>query len=372
MPRPWPILLLVRELGIGGCERDVTKVATRLDRSRFSPRVGCAFPDGFRKGELEAAGIPIVRFAHGTFLSRDWRQGVRELARYLNLHQIRLVHTYDCPMNIMASPVAKSCHTPVIIASQLSYRSLNIPKDAWRLRFCDQLTDRIVVNCKAVERHMLEDEKVPAARLFLCYNGVDTTVFQPGSAPRPAPLSDASLVIGSVCALRPEKRLDLLIEAFRRVQHLRTGLKLAIVGSGSGQSALRAQIQQSGLEGKCHLEPATNAVADWLRAIDIFVLPSSSESFSNALLEAMACGCCVAASRIGGTPELVEHGERGLLFDVNDADQLVAILGTLIQQEGQRHRLAAAAARFARETFPIERAVARMQSLYEEMLKGVD
>ena len=372
MRAPQPIFLLIRELGIGGCERDVTKVATRLDRSMFSPRVGCAFPDGFRKKELEAAGIPIIRLSTGTFLSKNWLRGVRELAHYLRTHRIRLVHSYDCPMNILATPVAKLCGTPVVIASQLSYRSLNPPMDVWRLRFCDQLADRVVVNCKAIERHMIEDEMVAPERLYLCYNGVDPAVFHPGGSEKPAALKDASLVIGSVCALRPEKRMDLLIEAFGRVQHLRAGLKLVIVGSGTEERTLRAQARNLGLEDKCHFEPATRTVADWLRAIDVFVLPSSSEAFSNALLEAMACGCCVVGSRVGGTPELIEHGERGLLFEAGDGGQLAGALGMLIQQDSLRDGLAAASARFARETFPMDLAAARMQNLYEQMLEGVD
>jgi glycosyltransferase involved in cell wall biosynthesis len=219
---------------------------------------------------------------------------------------------------------------------------------------------------------MIEEEKVPAAKLHLCYNGVDTGVFFPAATPRPAALSAASLVIGSVCAWRPEKRLDILIEAFSQVQHLRAGLKLALAGGGSEEGPLRGQIERLGLSEKCHLEPATNDVAEWLRAIDVFVLPSSSEGFSNALLEAMACGCAVIGARVGGTPELIEHGERGLLFDSGSVEQLSAALAALVEDAGLRERLGGAAARFAAETFPIGRAAARMQGLYEEMLRGVE
>jgi hypothetical protein len=94
------------------------------------------------------------------------------------------------------------------------------------------------------------------------------------------------VVIGIVCALRPEKGLRILMEAFRKVKSARTGVKLVIVGSGPMLAEL-----QAGADADCHFEPAVGNVAPWLRAIDIFVLPSLSEALSNSLMEAMGCGC---------------------------------------------------------------------------------
>ncbi len=83
---------------------------------------------------------------------------------------------------------------------------------------------------------------------------------------------------------------------------------------------LRSQAEARGLAGDCTFVPATGQVAEWLQAIDIFVLPSRSEALSNSLLEAMACGCCPVASRVGGNLELIRHGENGMLFEAGDVD----------------------------------------------------
>ena len=175
-------------------------------------------------------------------------------------------------------------------------------------------------------------------------------------------------MIGSLCALRTEKRSDLLLEAFAKARSAREGMKLLIVGSGPMLPALEQQRRRLDLEAVCRFEPAKVEVVDWLRSMDIFVLSSSSESFPNALLEAMACGCCVIGSRVGGVPELITHGENGLLFDSGDAAGLADALVSVIQNDGLRRRLATQAARTAREQFPIETAVAGIQSLYRALL----
>jgi glycosyltransferase involved in cell wall biosynthesis len=121
--------------------------------------------------------------------------------------------------------------------------------------------------------------------------------------------------------------------------------------------------------GACHFEPATPDVAAWLRALDIFVLPSRSEALSNSLMEAMACGCCPVASDVGGNPELVIPMETGLLFRPGDVADLASKLGRLAADPALRRSLAArAAARIATE-FPVEAAGLRMGEIYLSLLR---
>jgi glycosyltransferase involved in cell wall biosynthesis len=114
----------------------------------------------------------------------------------------------------------------------------------------------------------------------------------------------------------------------------------------------------------CHFEPAAANVADWMRAIDIFVLCSTSESFSNSLLEAMACGCCPLASRVGGLPEMIIEEENGLLIKAGDAADLAAKLERVIRDDGLRSALGAAAAQRAYGKFSVQAFVHNMEELY--------
>jgi len=366
--RPIPVLLMVRELDQGGVERDVAKIATHLDRSRFEPHVASYHNHGMRYEELLAAGVPFLHLPVAAPLSRaGFAAGIR-LARYLSKHGIRLLHSYDTTC-VLGVPVARSLGLPAVIASQLSYRSLMDWRTRLLSRVMDPLCDAILVNCEAMRRHMIEDERMPAARVELCYNGVDTGRFYPAEEPRPEAVAEASLVIGTVCALRPEKGLPLLQEAFARVGGQDRKMKLLIVGSGSELPRLEGNAARLGIGGASVFIPAAYDVAAWLRAIDIFVLPSSSEAFSNALLEAMACGCAAVGSRVGGTPELIGQDERGLLFSSGDGADLAAKLSKLIENQPLRRELAGRAARFARENLTIEIAARRTGEIYEKLLR---
>jgi glycosyltransferase involved in cell wall biosynthesis len=224
------------------------------------------------------------------------------------------------------------------------------------------------VNCEFLKRHLVQDENVPPNRIELCYNGLDLEQFRPLDSPRPAALAPHALVIGVVCVLRPEKGLSTLVKAFAEIRDLGPCLKLAIVGSGQMRDPLEAEARALGIWEDCIFAPATKDVADWLRAIDIFVLPSLTEALSNSLMEAMACGCCVVASNVGGNPELVRNGENGLLFEPRDAAGLSKVLRTLVENESLRRRLAAAGEQTVRECFSIRSSVERMSDIYSKLI----
>jgi len=361
----WPVLLLARELDLGGSERQMTEIAKTLDRSRFTPHVGCFRPQGIRQPELAATGVPIVHFpvdSFGSFaaLSEAWKLG-----SYIRRHNIRLVHTFDYPLTIFAVPATRWLTRVVVVSSQRSHRSLIPGKYRRLVRMTDYIADAVVVNCEFVRQHLQINEGVPCRRIRLCSNGVDLEQFQPRD-PADSP-SQNTITIGVVCALRPEKDLATLIAAFARVR--RSGLKLLIVGSGSMLGELRWQAAALGLAGDCTFVPATGRVAEWLRAIDIFVLPSQSEALSNSLLEAMACGCCPVASRVGGNPELIRHGENGMLFEAGNVEQLSDILETLAELRVLREQLAARA-RCTAEQFSMDASARRMEQIYTQLIEA--
>jgi len=366
MPAPIPILLMVRELNLGGSERQMAEIAKALDRSRFDVRAGCFRPAGLRGDELRAAGVPIVQFPVPSLASV---KGALRIARYTREQGIRLVHTFDTPANIYGVPSARMAGSAVVVSSQRAHRGLMAPIYHHALRVTDRLIDAVVVNCEFMRRHLIEDERVSAGLIQLCYNGVDTRVFQAVRGARPEALRDASLVIGVVCVLRPEKGLDTLLEAFAQVRGARAGMKLAIVGSGPCLPDLEARARALDILADCVFQPATPDVPAWLQVIDIFVLPSLSEALSNSLMEAMACGCAVAASRVGGNPELVTDGQTGMLFEAGDVAGLAQALRTLIGNPALRSELSHNAARMIHGRFSVEASARRMGEIYSALLE---
>ena len=362
-------MLMARQLGLGGTERQLCEIAKALDPSRFEAHVGCFHAHGMRADELRAAGIPILDLPIRSYLRPHALLGAVRMGRYLRQKRIQIVHTFDVPLNQFGVPVARAFGVPVVLSSQRAHRQLISALNLHFLRLTDQMVDGIVVNSLALRRQLIEDERVPPALIHLCYNAIDTCRFQPGPRCRPAPLAGAALVVGVICAFRPEKDLPTLLEAFHLVRGVRPGLKLLLVGSGSCLELLRAQSRRLALGEDCHFEPATADVPPWLRAIDIFVLPSISEALSNSLIEAMACGCCAVASRVGGNPELVDHERTGLLFRPGDASGLAAALRRLIENDGLRETLASAGSAQIHRSFSLHASAQRMQEIYSALLE---
>ena len=368
MPQPSPVLLMARELGTGGSERQLTETARALDRTLFRPHVACFRPDGMRRRELEAADVPLLTLPVRSLYKGSALLGAVHFRRYLRDHSIQLVHTFDMPTNLFGVPVARLAGIPVVLSSQRGRRELSSPASHKLLRVIDRMVDGIVVNCEAIVRDMVDKEGVQPSLLHLCHNGIDTSAFHPGPTVRKAPLESAELVVGVVCGLRPEKRLDLLIDAFAKIAA--PGRKLVFVGSGTERQVLVDQCERLGLTPHCYFEPTTSAVAEWIHSMDVFVLPSRTEGLSNSLMEAMACGRAVIASDAGGNPELVTDGSTGLLFPSGNADALAAALSRLVENVELRSELGARAAGLIREKFSLAHAARRMAAIYLERLEA--
>jgi glycosyltransferase involved in cell wall biosynthesis len=362
---PYPILLMARALDVGGTERQLAEIAMSLDRSRFSPHVGCFRPEGMRWQELQRAGVPLFHIPVTTFRAPSTLCAVARLGGYLRERSIQLVHTFDPPANLFGVPAARFLRVPVVLSSQRSFRSLRSAGSRRLLRLTDMIADGIVVNCRAVKSSLIEEDKAPAERIHLCYNGIDPSGFHPR---RPARGASYPLVIAYLGVLRPEKSLGTLLEAFRQLTPADRALHLRIVGSGPSADALERQALTLGLGARCSFHPFTDQVGDVLREVDIFVLPSVSEALSNSLMEAMACGCAVVASRIGGNPELVTHGETGLLFEPGNSTDLAVSLRLLIADDSLRQHLGRNAAERIRLHFSLRDSAETMADIYERYL----
>lgn len=363
---PVPVMLLSRQLEFGGTERQLTAVALGLDPSLFEVHVGCFHPEGAFGSQLRAAGVPVIRFPVRSFRDSTALVGARQMHHYLKQHRIRLVHTFDVPMNVFAVPVARAAGVRCVISSQRAQRSLTGRGMRILLRLTDRMVDGIVTNCEAVQRELIQQHGVRPGLIHVCHNGIDLVEYTPSGRARPSPLADASLVVGTVSVLREEKGLPTLLEAFAEVSASDSRLRLAIVGDGPLRDSLRARADSLGLASRCWFEGATSQVAMWLRGIDVFVLSSLSEALSNALMEAMACGCCVVASNVGGNPELVQDDRTGLLFQKGSAVDLAAKLRFLLGSPGLRSRLASAAAEYVRR-YSVQAMVSRMQEIYRSL-----
>ena len=357
-----PVLLMARELNLGGSERQMTETARFLDRSIFEPHVGCFRPAGMRGDDLRDAGVPVVEFPVMSYRSAAALTETRHLARYVRERGIQIVHAWDHPLNIWAVPAARTMTRAVAMTSRRAHRDLIPPAQRPLASLADRMAHSVVVNCDYLRKHVANDENISERKIRVCHNGIDLDRFTR------VPVEPHPLTIGVVCALRPEKDLKTLIRGFASARKSAGEIELLIVGSGDDLAILKQYVREAGVEPVAHFEPATPDVPRWLSRIDIFVLPSRSEALSNSLMEAMACGCCAVASNVGGNPELVRDRETGLLFRPGDSEDLAASLRTLIESPSLRGDLATRGEAMMRESFSIQSAARRMGEIYQSEL----
>lgn len=359
---------MVRSLDHGGCERDAAKIAIGLDRRRFEPHVAVFHQGGFRTPEVLAAGVDIVHVPVTSFGNSSTIRGARILRDYVRKHKIQLIHAFDVPTDLFGAPVARWYRVPRVITSQLSFRDMYPPRERAALRVTDWLSDAVVVNSEAVGKSLEREAKLSPRKIYLSYNGVNTEHFHPGPANRPEALRNASVIVGSVCVMRSEKRMDWVLRSFAEVFKDDRQARLLLVGSGPEVEPLKSLRDSLGLSEVCLFVLGQADVADWMRTLDVYINSSYSESFPNGLLEAMACGCCPIGSNVGGIPELIRHMQNGLIFDSKNPDELTAMMRMVVLDSELRNRFRERAAATAREQFSMEIALARTEALYLKLL----
>ncbi len=240
--------------------------------------------------------------------------------------------------------------------------------------------DRVICATPSEQRFLYWHYRVPLQRLEVLPPGVDTTRFYPiprREARAFAGLDPARKVLLYVGRLDPIKGLDVLLEAMARLKArgvLRTEEALLVLIGGQGEDAtpperLRALRDAHGLQDLVlFIGPRDQEVLPYYyAAADVVVLPSHYESFGLSLLEAMACGRPVVASRVDGPTALVHHGVSGFLFPPNDPEALAGYLAVLLQDPRLRRRMGWCAFRYA-QRYAWPRIARRMHRLYRVLV----
>lgn len=176
-------------------------------------------------------------------------------------------------------------------------------------------------------------------------------------------------VVMHVSNFRPVKRVDAVLDVFRRIRQ-RVRAALVLIGDGPDRATLERRVDEEGIGDAVQFVGEQQDLVPWLSAADLFVLPSAQESFGLAALEAMACEVAVVASRVGGLPEIIEDGVHGFLCAVDDVDLMAERSIALLTDAAERSRIGRAAAAQVHAHFCEDRIVPQYESYYREVLAG--
>ncbi len=361
------MLHLVPWGSLGGTEKHVLHLAAALGNDVTSV---VAAPEGEATALFDAAGVSyraINPLGASPSRVRGFLRGYRAILRELDEQGgISLLHVHAGVEYALAARLARK--TPPIVFTIHGY-----PDSA------SYIASGFVANRIADEVICVSDSERRAAarlgfspdKLTVVHHGIP----RPHATPEAAAefrarwgVPDSALVVGTVSRLKRPKGVDSLVRAFARLRATLPDAMLVVVGWGRESSALESLASDLGVRTAVAFTGPLADPAPALEAMDIFVLPSQREAFSLAILEAMALGKPVVATRVGGIPELVAHEDTGLLVPARDDEALAAALLELARDAEKRRRLGERGQARFEAHFSIDAMARRTLDVYERVL----
>lgn len=341
-------------LDLGGLEKLLVEFARHADRGRFDLRFVTLGARGDLAGEVEALGWPVVALGLPPGLRP---RAVVRLAGLFRRGRVDVVHTHSEGPMLYATPAARLAGVRRVIHTRHHGPDLGSSRRALAaMALVSRAVDRVVcvagdgARCGAAEG-------VPAAKLVTVHNGIDLERFA-YSGPRPG----GPAVV--VARLIPEKDHPTLLRAAALAAAAEPGFRLEVAGDGPCLADVRALAGALGLGAVVKFLGRVDDVPGLLGRAGLLVLPSWLEGVSLTLLEAMARGLPVVATRVGGNPEVVDDGATGLLVPPRDPPALAAALLAVWRDHDLARRLGRAGRDRAARSFDIRRTVAAYEALY--------
>jgi len=356
----------------GGTERQFARMATNLDREEFDVHVCCLRRDGPLAEDIESAGMRISEFPLTSLHNFGTLRQFTRLTKYLRNARIQIIHAFGFYADIFAVPAARMAGVPIILASRRELLNLRSPWQQRAVKFACRISTDVVVNSRAAAADVLDGGLASADRLHLIPNcitvpAVENAVVRKERRAQLGIDGEAPLV-GTACVLRPEKDLETFLRACRLVRESVAGARFVIIGDGPRRKELEGLTEKLALRDAVLFLGARDDVQQLLPMMDVFVLTSRTESFPNAILEAMAARLPVVATNVGGIPEVVQDGETGFLVAPGEAAEIAKRTIELLRDEDARRAMGNRALERVREQYSVERISGKLQELYRALL----
>ena len=368
IPQRVRVLYLIWSLDFGGAEQVVADLARKLDRQTFKPIVGCLNGKGRLAPLLEREGIKV--FALCKKPGFDFFL-IPKLLNLIRTERIDLIHTHLFTANLWGRLAGKLSGVPVISSEHGMdnwRKGFRLTLDRWLTPACK----RIVFVSKAVKQFYMAKNGSINGKSRVIYNGINVANFQvPDEAQavrESLGLNDQNKVIGIVGRLVPEKAHVDFIEAIQLLKEKHKSVVGLVVGEGELMNRLKKRVQDAHLQNHIVFTGFRSDMPRLYQAMDVCVLSSLREGFPLTVLESMAAGIPVVATKVGGVVELIEDGKDGLLISPGDSPALVEAIRRILEDQELKSVLVQNAKEKVRDYFSIEKMVNDHASLYTEVL----
>jgi glycosyltransferase involved in cell wall biosynthesis len=363
---------LVDHTAIGGIQTHLVTLATAVSRLGHEAHVilpETAVLDPLVP-QLEEGGVAVHRLPASPVGRRARLAFFAQLVRLLRhlrpdvLHIQQSIPGYDQK----APLAARLARVPITLITEHDF-----PRPLSRLRTrLAPLTSRLVdgvITVSNFSRQLLTNNPYPQDKIAVVYNGINLHEFQcEAEQKRPFPTQRTHFTIGYLGRLEPHKGIDDLLHAAALLLPSLPNLHLEISGNGPERHSLETLAHQLGIADHVHFLGRVPNAADFLRQLDIFVLPSRFEAFGLVAAEAMVVGTAVIVSNAGGLPEVVNNGQTGLVVPQDHRPALAKAIAQLAKNPAQRHQLAQAGQYRATTCFSAERMAQETVQLYQKTL----
>lgn len=373
---PANILQLIGSFNQGGSERQAVQLVKLLrEDETYRVHAACLTREGVLLEEIEKPGFPeIPEFPLNNFYDANMLQQVRRCARYLRENKIDLIHTHDFYTNIFGMLAARLAKTTARIASKRETDGMRSVTQKAMEKNSYLFSHAVVVNAGTIKDYLIE-RGVRENKIEVIHNGLDTARLAPDPEMNRAEilallgLPQDKRLITIVANLRHSvKNIPMFLRAARIVSDTVSDAAFVIAGEGELREEMEALAESLNIGGKVYFLGRCAMVAELLSVSYAGVLSSTSEGFSNSILEYMAAGLPVVATRVGGAEEAIDDGETGFLAGSNDHTAMAARLVELLKNTLKAERLGTKGRQKVSAEFSLDRQLQKTKALYERLL----
>lgn len=368
--KPHSVLVLNDSFDMGGVEKKLYQFITRLDSSQFRMTLCCTKEGGLFKEAFVRLGLPcyehLLRHKYDAF-------AYRKLARIIRKHQVQTIYTFAHPSTLIFGTMARrfgsveklivSFHASGSASGGLLLRGYQ--------RYLLRTADTLVAVAESHKRYLVAVEKLDHRKIVVINNGVDTREYRPGPpnevVREELGIRRGATVVATVASLKRLKNIHLLLEAAGEIAKDTDDVHYLIVGEGPDRGELEALASKLGIRDQVTFTGFREDVPDLLRLSHVFVLPSRTEVFSNAILEAMASGLAIVATDVGSSFELVRSGENGFLVPSEDPTALASALRELLGNPEMLRNFGQKSRRIVEAEYTLESMCERRARLFREV-----
>jgi glycosyltransferase involved in cell wall biosynthesis len=352
--------------GSGGGERMASGLAQAL--AELGEEVTLCVTRGVTEADaapLERSGVRVLGLKRG---SRAHLGAFKPLLDLLRDEEFDVLHAHKFGSNIWGVLFGRLRRVRVIVAQEQTWSYQGNPARKALDWLIGRFSTRFVAVSSLDRQRMIEKERIPAEKIVMIPNAyVPRPDIEIGDLRAELDLGPEVPIVGTAAVLRPQKALEVLVEAFSVVAAGDPGARLVIGGDGERRQPLEAQARELGIADRTHFLGMREDVPTLLAGFDVAVMSSDYEGTPLFAVECMASGTALVATRVGGLPDLVEDGVSALLVPPRDVPALAGAIGSLLGDPELRERIGAAG-RERSERFSMPHTAERFMDLYRELL----